>query len=192
MPSVGRMYRLAIPVFTRSRSKSNTATAVVSLPVPAVVGTAIRGLSGPGGVAPRPSVGLTYSVNSAGHVAYRFAAFAVSIVEPPPTARNPSNLLLDAAAIASRNELSVGSQRMSLNTSKLRPADRSDSSAASPGYRSRTAGSTNTSTRRQRRSTNSAPTSRVAPEPNRTVDPVIWKIVSVLTSSRSSRRSTSR
>ena len=45
-----------MPVLTRSRSKSKTATAVVSLPVPAVVGTAMSGFSGPGGVAPRPSV----------------------------------------------------------------------------------------------------------------------------------------
>ena len=49
----------------------------------------------------------------------------------------------------------------------------SDCTAASPGYWPRTAGSTSASTRRQPRSTKSLPTSRVAPSPNRTVDPVI-------------------
>ena len=48
MPRVGLSRRLAMPVFACSSVKSKMLTPVVSLPVPAVVGIAINGLSGPG------------------------------------------------------------------------------------------------------------------------------------------------
>lgn len=59
MPSVGRTYFDAMPVFTRRDTRSKIATPVVSLPVPAVVGIAISGLSGPGTGFPRPIGALT-------------------------------------------------------------------------------------------------------------------------------------
>ena len=55
MPSAGRSSRCDTPAFTFWSSTWVTATAVVSLPVPAVVGTAISGLSGPGTGTPRPT-----------------------------------------------------------------------------------------------------------------------------------------
>ncbi len=48
-----------MPVFARNRFRSKIATPVVSLPVPAVVGTAISGFSGPGTGSPAPIGGLT-------------------------------------------------------------------------------------------------------------------------------------
>ena len=47
-PSVGLSRRLAIPVLACISVRSKMLTPVVSLPVPAVVGTAISGFSGPG------------------------------------------------------------------------------------------------------------------------------------------------
>ena len=47
-----------MPVFTCIRSRSNTATPVVSLPVPAVVGIANSGRSGPGTASPLPIGGF--------------------------------------------------------------------------------------------------------------------------------------
>ena len=47
-PSVGRRSRLETPALTCWATTWVTATAVVSLPVPAVVGMAMSGLSGPG------------------------------------------------------------------------------------------------------------------------------------------------
>src|SRR5262245_33202310 len=47
-PSVCFSLLLAIPVFACISVRSKMLTPVVSLPVPAVVGTAISGLSGPG------------------------------------------------------------------------------------------------------------------------------------------------
>ncbi len=77
------------------------ATPVVSLPVPDVVGTAISGFTGPGTGKPFPTGALTKSRKSAlGNVEYKLAALAVSMAEPPPTARNASNLPALAAAIA--------------------------------------------------------------------------------------------
>ena len=54
MPNVGRNTRSAIPVLAFISNKSKMATPVVSLPVPAVVGTAINGLTGPGTGLPCP------------------------------------------------------------------------------------------------------------------------------------------
>ena len=51
--------RLEMPVFALSRVSSKTQTPVVSLPVPAVVGIAISGLSGPGTGRPFPTGGFT-------------------------------------------------------------------------------------------------------------------------------------
>ena len=59
MPSVGFSRRCAMPVLACIRDQSKIATPVVSLPVPAVVGMAISGLSGPGTGSPLPIGGLT-------------------------------------------------------------------------------------------------------------------------------------
>ena len=48
MPTTGRRARWAMPVFAPIATKSKIATPVVSLPVPAVVGTAIERLQRPG------------------------------------------------------------------------------------------------------------------------------------------------
>ena len=58
-PSVGFRRRLAMPVLACILLKSKMLTPVVSLPVPAVVGIAIKGLSGPGTGRPLPIGGLT-------------------------------------------------------------------------------------------------------------------------------------
>jgi hypothetical protein len=58
-PRVGFSRRLAIPVFACMRIKSKIATPVVSLPVPAVVGIATSGLTGPGTGRPFPIGGFT-------------------------------------------------------------------------------------------------------------------------------------
>ena len=52
---VGRSRGWLIPVFTLRLSTSSTQTVVLSLPVPAVVGTATSGLSGFAGVRPLPT-----------------------------------------------------------------------------------------------------------------------------------------
>ena len=59
MPSVGFKRRLAMPVFACIRLRSKMLTPVVSLPVPAVVGIAISGFSGPGTGRPLPIGGFT-------------------------------------------------------------------------------------------------------------------------------------
>ena len=59
MPREGRSSRWDTPALTCCPSTWVTATAVVSLPVPAVVGTAIMGLSGPGTALPPPTGLLT-------------------------------------------------------------------------------------------------------------------------------------
>ena len=46
----------------------------------------MRGFNGPGTGLPSPIGGFTYSRRPAGYEAYKFAALAVSIVDPPPTA----------------------------------------------------------------------------------------------------------
>ena len=48
-----------MPVLVFISTKSNMDTPVVSLPVPEVVGTAIRGLMGPGTGKPRPTGAFT-------------------------------------------------------------------------------------------------------------------------------------
>ena len=67
-PSVGFRFRSAIPVLACISIRSKMATPVVSLPVPAVVGTANRGFSGPGIGRPWPIGGFTYVRKSAGYV----------------------------------------------------------------------------------------------------------------------------
>ena len=64
--TVGRMCWWEMPVFTCRSRKSMTMTVVVSLPVPAVVGRAINGFSGPGTGVPLPMGAFTYSSRSAG------------------------------------------------------------------------------------------------------------------------------
>ena len=55
MPKTGRSSRLEMPVFVLISKKSKIATPVVSLPVPAVVGIANKGLHMPGTGAPFPT-----------------------------------------------------------------------------------------------------------------------------------------
>ncbi len=65
MPSVGLRFRWAIPVFARLDTRSKIAVPVVSEPVPAVVGTAIRGFKGLSMGRPFPNGALTKSRKSA-------------------------------------------------------------------------------------------------------------------------------
>ena len=55
------------------------------------------------------------------------------MAEPPPTAAKPSQPLSRAARIASRNEASLGSTRVSANNTASTPAPRSDSRATATG-----------------------------------------------------------
>src|SRR4030095_6280086 len=72
IPSAGRSSRFDTPAFTCWARTWVTATAVVSLPVPAVVGTAIRGFSGPGTGRPRPTGWLMESRHGGGESGKRF------------------------------------------------------------------------------------------------------------------------
>jgi len=54
-PSAGRSSRCDTPAFTFWSITCVTATAVVSLPVPEVVGTAMSGRTGPGTATPLPT-----------------------------------------------------------------------------------------------------------------------------------------
>lgn len=91
IPSVGLRFRWATPVFARLDTRSKMAVPVVSLPVPAVVGTAMRGFRGLSTGRPLPSGALTKSRKSAsGYAVYKFMSLAVSMTEPPPTARKAS------------------------------------------------------------------------------------------------------
>jgi hypothetical protein len=65
MPSVGLRLRCAMPVFARFETRSKMAVPVVSEPVPAVVGIAMRGNSFEGMGFPLPSGALTKSRKSA-------------------------------------------------------------------------------------------------------------------------------
>lgn len=65
IPRVGFRARCAIPVLARTEVKSKIAEPVVSLPVPAVVGTAMRGSRGLVMGSPLPSGALTKSRKSA-------------------------------------------------------------------------------------------------------------------------------
>ena len=95
---------------------SSTATVVASLPVPHVVGIARCGRSGPAGARPPPIGAFTYSMTGAGCETIRFATFAVSIAEPPPTETNPSTSASSAKSAAACSESSVGSTRDPSNT----------------------------------------------------------------------------
>lgn len=65
IPSVGLRLRCAMPVLARLETRSKIAVPVVSEPVPAVVGTAIRGLRGLSMGRPLPRGALTKSRKSA-------------------------------------------------------------------------------------------------------------------------------
>ena len=151
---------------------------MVSLPVPAVVGTATSGLSAPGTGSPRPMGGLTYARKSAGCVLYRLAALAVSMLEPPPTATKPSNRPATAVAIASWNEASLGSTLVRSYTTASMPAARSDSRATATGSSPAITGSVTSSARRTPSARSSNPSSRVAPDPNLMRAPSMLSIVS--------------
>ena len=84
--STGRSEGWLMPALRCSRNMSTTQMVVDSDPVPAVVGMAMRGLSGSHGVLPSPMGGVTKSSSSPGCVVSRLTALAVSIEEPPPTA----------------------------------------------------------------------------------------------------------
>ena len=58
-PITGRSARWEMPVLAFISSRSKMATPVVSLPVPAVVGTAISGARGPGTGRPSPMGAFT-------------------------------------------------------------------------------------------------------------------------------------
>lgn len=93
MPIVGFRLRWAMPVLARLETRSKIAVPVVSEPVPAVVGTATRGFNGLSIGLPLPNGALTKSKKSAsGYEVYRFISLAVSMTEPPPTARKASGL----------------------------------------------------------------------------------------------------
>ena len=68
MPMTGLNARWEIPVLAFISSRSKIATPVVSLPVPVVVGIAMRGRRGPGTGSPLPIGALTYVRKSAGYV----------------------------------------------------------------------------------------------------------------------------
>lgn len=69
-----------MPVFAFLATRSKIAVPVVSLPVPAVVGTAIKGRSALVMGRPRPRGALTKSRKSAsGKHVYRFMSLAVSM-----------------------------------------------------------------------------------------------------------------
>jgi len=75
IPSVGFKFLWAIPVFARFDTRSNIAVPVVSEPVPAVVGTAMRGFSLPCMGRPRPRGALTKSRKSASNRYYQHGYF---------------------------------------------------------------------------------------------------------------------
>src|ERR671932_27820 len=77
--SVGRSRQWLMPVFTFIDRMSSTHMAVLSDPVPAVVGTAISGLSWPVGAFAPPIGLLTYSISSPPSVVSKLTALAVSI-----------------------------------------------------------------------------------------------------------------
>src|SRR3569833_234320 len=109
IPSVGLRFRCALSVLACLVSLSLLAVPVVSLPVPAVVGMAMRGFSGLSMGRPLPRGALTKSRKSAsGYEVYRFMSLAVSMTEPPPTARKASGSKGLAQSMASRM---LGSRR---------------------------------------------------------------------------------
>lgn len=101
IPSTGFIARLAIPVLNEREGISRIAVPVVSEPVPAVVGIAIRGWRAWVMGKPFPIGALMKSIRSASlytenlendeklrvtvRQSHRLAAFAVSITLPPPT-----------------------------------------------------------------------------------------------------------
>ena len=99
-------------------------------------------------------------------VEIRLAAFAVSIVEPPPTETNPSKPPDRATSAASANDASVGSMRIWSNTSNAIPRASSPSVTRSVIPSARTAGSLSTSARVTPSRARSQPTSADAPGPN--------------------------
>src|SRR5829696_3992218 len=121
-PRSGRRYWCEMPVFTLCSGMSRIATVVASAPVPAVVGMARSGFRGPGGFLPPPTGALTYSMISPPCVAMRSETLAVSMLDPPPTATNPSKSPSTAKSAAAWNELSVGSTRERSHTSISTPS----------------------------------------------------------------------
>lgn len=100
-PRVGFRCRWAIPVFDLWVERSKMAVPVVSEPVPAVVGMAIRGFKGEGIGRPAPRGALTkVRKGVVGKVQKRFMSLAVSMTEPPPKARKASGWRGWAKAIA--------------------------------------------------------------------------------------------
>ena len=82
-----------MPVFTRWEVRSKIAVPVVSEPVPAVVGMAIRGLRAwVMGCALPSGAGMKAWRGTVGWLRQRFRSLVVSITEPPPTARKAVGL----------------------------------------------------------------------------------------------------
>jgi hypothetical protein len=81
--------------------RSKIAVPVVSEPVPAVVGMAIRGRRARVMGWPSPSgAGMNESSDEEAYTLKRFISFAVSITLPPPTARNASGRIPRAKSMA--------------------------------------------------------------------------------------------
>ena len=94
MPIAGRSARWAMPVLACIVDRSKIATPVVSLPVPAVVGMAISGLSGPGTGLRLADRRVDVVEESAGIGRVEIGGLGGVDTEPPPTATKPSNFAL--------------------------------------------------------------------------------------------------
>ena len=88
------------------------------------------------------------------------------MLEPPPTATNPSNAPSVANAIASLNDASVGSMLTLSNSTASIASSRRDSSVIATASLLAIRGSVTTITRRAPSRRISYPTSRVTPGPN--------------------------
>ena len=135
-----------------------------SLPVPAVVGTAINGTTGPMRPAP-PSISA-YSASCPAWVARRATALARSMAEPPPSATSPSQAPCRKASKAASTAASVGLPGVSVNSAcsagSMRRTRSSSGSRAMPG-------SVTSSGLRMPSSASSCGSSSTAPAPKRVV-----------------------
>ena len=95
----------------------NTAAAETSEPVPAVVGTQMRGKTGPG-----TRLSPTQSVASPPWARMTATSFAASMLLPPPRPRRASGLNVRAAWTPSRTTSTGGSGTQPVKTSQVTPA----------------------------------------------------------------------
>jgi hypothetical protein len=137
-----------------------TAQSVTSLPVPAVVGTAIRG-------GMRFSIGLwphSYSRMLPSCAATTPIPLAVSIELPPPIATRPSQPWARYSAAPASTSSTPGFARTRSNTTGSQSAPRRTSSAVSSKPAALTPGSVTSRGRRMPSSPASVPSSRIAPK----------------------------